>query len=276
MYETIRFEVDRGVGVLTLNRPRVLNAISGKMIDEIMDLQSRVERDPEVNVLVLAGAGQSFCAGYDLKEADAGADEDPAAPNLLDARHRLELCCDMTMGFWHCRKPTISAVHGHCLAGGCELALACDITIASEDALFGEPELRFGAGIVCLILPWLTGPKQAKELIFTGNDRIPAGRALAMGLVNRVVPEGEARAAAMEMARQIAVMDEHAMALSKTAINRTYEIMGLREAMRAGVDLDVEITCLDTPDRRRFREISRREGLKAALAWRDARFDRET
>ena len=193
MYETIQFEVDRGVGVLTLNRPRVLNAISGKMIEEIMDLQSRVERDPEVNVLVLAGAGRSFCAGYDLKEADAGAEEDPAAPDLLDARHRLELCCDMTMGFWHCRKPTVSAVHGHCLAGGCELALACDITIASEDALFGEPELRFGAGIVCLILPWLTGPKQAKELIFTGNDRIPAERALAMGLVNRVVPEGEAR-----------------------------------------------------------------------------------
>ena len=121
---------------------------------------------------------------------------------------------------------------------------------------------------------WLTGPKQAKELIFTGNDRIAAERALAMGLVNRVVPEGEALAAAMEMAGQIAVMDEQAMALSKAAINRTYEIMGLREAMQIGVDLDVEITCLDTPDRRQFREISRREGLKAALAWRDARFDR--
>ena len=233
-----------------------------------------MEADPEVNVLVLAGAGRFFCAGYDLKEADAAAGEDPAPPDLLDTRQRLERCCDMTMGFWHLGKPTLSAVHGHCLAGGCELALACDITIASEDALFGEPELRFGAGIVCLILPWLTGPKQAKELIFTGNDRIPAARALAMGLVNRVVPEGRALAAAMEMARQIAVMDEHAMTLSKAAINRTYEIMGLREAMRAGVDLDVEITCLDNPDRRRFREISRREGLKAALTWRDARFDR--
>ena len=272
MYETIQFEVDRGVGVLTLNRPRVLNAISGAMIGEIMDVQSRVETDPEVNVLVLAGSGRSFCAGYDLKEADEGKEE-AAAPDLLDTRRRLELCCDMTMGFWHCRKPTISAVHGHCLAGGCELALACDITVASEDAIFGEPELRFGAGIVCLILPWLTGPKQAKELIFTGNDRIPAARALEMGLVNRVVPQGRALEAAMEMAGQIAVMDEQAMALSKAALNRTYEIMGLREAMRTGVDLDVEITCLDTPDRQRFREISRREGLKAALAWRDSRFD---
>lgn len=275
MYETIQFEADRGIGVLTLQRPRVLNAISRAMVEEIVDVQSRVETDPAVNVLVLAGAGRSFCAGYDLKEADAG-EESASAPDLLDARRRLERCCDMTMGFWHCRKPTISAVHGHCLAGGCELALACDITIASEDALFGEPELRFGAGIVCMILPWLTGPKQAKELIFTGNDRIPAERALAMGLVNRVVPEGQALEVAMEMARQIAVMDEPAMALTKSAINRSYEIMGLREAMRSGVDLDVEITCLDTPDRQRFREISRREGLRAALAWRDARFDRET
>ena len=262
--------------MLTLNRPRVLNAISSAMIDEIMDVQARVAKDPEVNVLVLAGAGRSFSAGYDLKEADAGTQGEPPPPDLLATRHKLELCCDMTMGFWHCPKPTISAVHGHCLAGGCEVALACDINIASEDAVFGDPELRFGAGIVCLILPWLTGPKQAKELIFTGNDRIPAERALAMGLVNRVVPQGRALEAAMEMAGQIAVMDEQALALSKAAINRTYEIMGLREALQSGVDLDVEITCLDTPDRRQFREISVREGLRAALAWRDARFDRES
>ena len=274
MYETIRFEVERGIGVLTLERPRVLNAINHKMVDEIMDVQSRVESDSSVNVLVLNGSGRAFCAGYDLKEADAGRDEDHG-PDLLGTRQLLQRDCDMTMGFWHCRKPTLSAVHGHCLAGGCELALACDITIASEDALFGEPELRFGAGIVCLILPWLTGPKQAKELIFTGNDQIPAERALAMGLINRVVPEGQALSAAMDMARQIAVMDEQALALSKAAINRTYEIMGLREAIQSAVDLDVEISCLDTPDRRRFREISRRDGLRAALAWRDARFDRE-
>ena len=185
----------------------------------------------------------------------------------------------MTMGFWHCRE----AHHCRpCTAtawpAAAKLALACDVTIASEDAMFGEPELRFGAGIVCLILPWLTGPKQAKELIFTGNDRVPAERALAMGLVNQVsCPKGGALDAAMDMARQIAVMDEHAIALSKAAINRTYEIMGLREAMRSPrVDLDVEITCLDTPDRRQFRQISVREGLKAALAWRDARFDRES
>ena len=91
------------------------------------------------------------------------------------------------MRFWHLSKPTIAAVSGYCLAGGCELALCCDITIATEDAIFGEPELKFGAGIVVMILPWLVGPKHAKEIILRGMDRIPAQQALRIGLINRVV-----------------------------------------------------------------------------------------
>jgi len=270
-YETIEFKIERGVALVTLNRPKQLNAINQRMVDELMAVQQRVEDDDGINALVLAGSGRSFCAGYDLKEADEG----ERKGGVLETRALLERDMDMTMGFWNCSKPTLSAVHGHCLAGGCELALACDMTIASIDARFGEPELRFGAGIVCMILPWVTGPKQAKELIFTGNDKISAERALSMGLINRVVPEGEALTATIEMAQQIAVMDEHAMVLSKKAINRAYEIMGMREAMQAALDLDVVITSLDTPDRQAFRDISKREGLKAALAWRDARFDNE-
>ena len=268
-YETITFEVEKGVGVLTMNRPDNLNAMNQKMVDEMMDVQARVETDAGVNVLVLTGAGRSFCAGYDLKEAYEGS----AERNLVTTRQLLKHDLEMTMGFWECSKPTLSAIHGHCLAGGCELALACDLSIASEDAIFGEPELRFGAGIVCMILPWLTGPKQAKELIFTGNDKISAERALAIGLINKVVPSGQALDATLEMARQIAVMDAHVMALSKQAINRAYEIMGMREALNAALDLDVEITSLDTPDSTKFKELARTEGLKAAIAWRDSRFE---
>ena len=83
------------------------------------------------------------------------------------------------MRFWHLSKPTIAAVSGYCLAGGCELALCCDITIASEDAIFGEPELKFGAGIVVMILPWLVGPKRAKEIILCGNGPYPRGTGAA-------------------------------------------------------------------------------------------------
>ena len=268
-YETITFEVEKGIGVLTMNRPDNLNAMNQKMVNEMMDVQKRVETDASVNVLVLTGSGRSFCAGYDLKEAYEGEGRN----DLVQTRQQLKHDLEMTMGFWECSKPTLSAIHGHCLAGGCELALACDLSIASEDAVFGEPELRFGAGIVCMILPWLTGPKQAKEMIFTGNDKITAERALAIGLINRVVPKGQHLDATMEMAQQIAVMDPHVMALSKQAINRTYEIMGMGEALNVAVDLDVEISSLDTPDSKKFKELARTEGLKAAIAWRDSRFD---
>ena len=256
-YETITFEVEKGVGVLTMNRPDNLNAMNQKMINEMMDVQTRVETDTSVNALVLTGSGRSFCAGYDLKEAY----EESGERNLAHTRQRLQHDLAMTMGFWECSKPTLSAIHGHCLAGGCELALACDLSIASEDAVFGEPELRFGAGIVCMILPWLTGPKQAKEMIFTGNDKITAERALAIGLINRVVPSGQHLQATIDMARQIAVMDTHVMALSKQAINRAYEIMGMREALNTAVDLDVEITSLDTPEGTKFRDLARSKGL---------------
>ena len=267
-YESVAFEVERGVGTLTLNRPEVLNAINQRMVDEVLEVQARAAADDSVRVVVLAGAGRAFSAGFDLKESDSGETRRGVAEN----RVMLQRDFDMIMGFWNCPKPTISAVHGYCLAGGCEMALACDITIASSDAMFGEPELRFGAGIVALILPWLTGPKQAKELLFTGNDRIPAERALAIGLVNRVVPEGGALAAAREMARAIAALDRDAVMMTKEAIHRAYAAMGMPEALKAALDIDVQITSLDTPDRQKFREISKRDGLKAAIAWRESRF----
>jgi enoyl-CoA hydratase len=257
-YQTIEFQAERAVAILTLARPQRLNAINQLMVDELLDAQARVAEDDAINALVVHGAGRSFCAGFDLQESDQGT----TRPGVAETRDLLQRDFDMTMGFWDCPKPTISAVHGHCLAGGCELALACDITIAAGDARFGEPELRFGAGIVCLILPWLTGPKQAKELLFTGNDRVSAERALAIGLINKVVPEGEALNAALEMAHGIAVMDTHAMRLTKTAVNRSYDMMGMRDALRAALELDVTITTLDTPDRLQFREISKRDGLK--------------
>ena len=176
------------------------------------------------------------------------------------------------MGFWHSPKPTIAAVHGYCLAGACEIALACDITIAGEDSFFGEPELRFGAGIVAMLMPWMTGPKQAKELLFTGNDRVPAKRALEIGIINKVVAAGEHVNEAKKMAREIAVMDREAVVLTKEAIHRAYDAMGMRQALQHAVDIDVQITSLDTPDRMKFREVSKKDGLKAALAWRESRF----
>jgi enoyl-CoA hydratase/carnithine racemase len=213
------------------------------------------------------GAGRSFSAGFDLKESAQVTRKGEA-----DWRPVFEADLEVIMRFWHSPLPTVSAVHGACMAGACELALACDITVAAEDARFGEPELKFGAGVVALLLPWLTGPKQAKELLLTGNDRLTAAEALRIGLINRVVPEGGHLEAALQIARTMAVMDRDALRMTKQAINRSYEIMGLAEALAAGLESGVGIACLDTPERRSFDEIARKDGLKAALAWRESRF----
>ena len=182
--ETLRFERrDDGIAVIALNRPERLNAINRRMIAEVHEALDTVEADPALRVLVIHGEGRAFCSGFDLK------DDAAAAPSGVTTwRRLLKQDFDFMTRFWDLAKPTIAAVHGYCLAGGCELAMACDITIAGEDAIFGEPELRFGSGIVALLLPWLTGPKKAKELLLTGNDKVSAEDALAMGMINRVVP----------------------------------------------------------------------------------------
>ena len=194
------------------------------------------------------------------------------APSGFDAwREILDRDFAAVMRFWHCKKPTIAAVQGYCLAGGCELALACDITIAAEDAVFGEPELKFGAGIVVMILPWLVGPKRAKEIMLTGADRIPAAEAARIGLVNRVVPADQVEAAALALARHIAVIDlPWCSRPSGRSTSRSR--YGTRHALDAALDIDLAIEGEGSADKRRFMEIARKEGLRRPIAWRDARF----
>jgi enoyl-CoA hydratase len=266
-YETILYETRGAIALVTLNRPQRLNAMNAAMLRELHLAMDAAEADAAVRAIVLGGAGAGFCSGFDLKEQ---AEAQPAG--VAQWRGLLRRDFDAIMRFWHSPKPTISAVRGPCLAGGCELALACDITVAAEDAVFGEPELRFGAGIVVMLLPWLAGPKRAKQLLFTGDDKLKARRAEAMGLVNEVVPTGTELERALAIAGGLAVIDAMALRETKRAINRTYEIMGMGEALEAALDIDLQIEGEGTADKRQFMEIARRQGLRAAIAWRDARF----
>ena len=266
-YQTIRLERSGVVALLTLSRPERLNAIDKRMLGELQRAVDAVERDDEIRVLVVKGAGGNFSSGFDLKE------QMEARPTGFDVwREILDRDFSAVMRFWHCKKPTIAAVQGYCLAGGCELALACDITIAAEDAIFGEPELKFGAGIVVMILPWLVGPKIAKEIILLGEDRVPAARAKEIGIVNRIVPAGELEARALAMARHIATIDASLVKRTKQAINRAVEAQGMLGALEEALALDLMIEGEGCPDKIAFMDIARREGLKSALAWRDARF----
>jgi enoyl-CoA hydratase len=266
-YQTIHLARSGTVALLTLARPERLNAIDKRMLNELQQALDEVERDDDLRVLVVQGAGGNFSSGFDLKE------QMEARPTGPDAwRQILDRDFSTVMRFWHLRKPTIAAVQGYCLAGGCELALACDITIAAEDAIFGEPELKFGAGIVVMILPWLVGPKRAKEIILTGADRIAAPEAARIGLINRVVPPDQVEAAALALAQHIAVIDPALVQQTKRAINQSFEIMGLVDALDAALDIDLAIEGKGSDDKRKFMEIARKDGLRQAIAWRDARF----
>jgi len=256
---------------IELNRPQRLNALSRSTLLELNAALDFAEADIDVRAIVISGAGKAFSSGFDLKEQLERA---PQGSEIW--REILDLDFTTTMRFWHSPKPTIAAVHGPCLAGAFELALACDVTIASDDATFGEPELRFGAGIVTMLLPWVTGPKQAKEIILAGLDKIDAASALRLGLVNRVTPVGQHLTQALKLAQTLAVIDPHLVKETKRAINRSYEVRGLTIALDAALDIDHGIESHGSPDKREFMRIARSEGLKAALAWRDKRFATES
>ena len=272
MTDPVLLEEDLGpVRRLTLNRPEVLNALSAELVDALSAALARAATDEGVRVVVIRGAGRAFCAGYDLKEeAEQHAEHGP--PDATGWREELAHSVERMLELFDHPKPAIAAVHGYCLAGGCDLMMMCDLAVASDDALFGEPEIRFGSGVVTMVMPWLVGARKAKELLFTGQDRISAGEALGIGLVNRVVPRDRLEGETLALARQIAVLDPVAISLTKRSINTAWEIAGFRQALRANVDLDAEIESAEVPERIEFNRIRGEQGLRAAIAWRDARF----
>ncbi len=272
-FNTVGYDRDGPVALIALNRPEKLNAINAQMVTELGAVLAQAESDDSIKAIVVYGNGRAFSAGFDLET-----NWEPG--NASSIRRELKKDFELIMRFWDSPKPTVAAVHKYCFGSAMELAVACDVTVSSDDCRFGAPEVRFGSGIVCLILPWLIGGKQAKELLLTGDDRVSADRALALGLVNHVVAEGQQLDAAVKIARRMALNDEHAVRLTKRAINRSFEIMGFRQALREALQTDVEIEMADTPESREFNRILSEKGVKAAVLWREERIlgqtDRET
>lgn len=265
--EAIETRMEGHVGVISLNRPQVLNAIDSVLVEEVNAVMTQWRDDDAVRAILLHGNGRAFSAGFDMKES-----ADRTDVGIHDWRVVLERDFDFIMQFWDHPKPTLAAVHGFCLAGAFELALACDVTVAAEGTRFGEPEVRFGAGIVAMLLPWSVGPKKAKEWILTGNDRVSCEEALAAGAINHVVPPEQLMEESLRIARDMASAASVAVRGSKRAINRSYEIMGMRQAMLAALETDLVITSDGGPEKEEFNRIRREQGLKAALEWRDAKF----
>jgi len=265
-FETIELNVEDQVAVLSLNRPRSLNAINRLMMREVKEAMDACNADASVGAIVVHGNGRAFCAGFDIKEGGQ------VQRNAEQWRTALREDLDFMLLFWDSPKPTVAAVHGYCLAGGFEIALSCDLTVAAEGTRFGEPEVRIGSSVFYMLLPWMTTPKVAKELLLTGIDKVDAQRALSVGLVNEVVPAGTEKQRAMELARGLAIASPTVMRLTKHAINQQYEAMGLRAALLAAIDTAAVVEATGREDRAEFDRIRERDGLRAALDWRNARY----
>jgi enoyl-CoA hydratase len=266
----VRYETDDKVGLITLDRADKLNAINAAMKEEIIAAFARADKDPAVSVIVLRAEGRSFSAGFDIGHSpDRGKDSGAADPNTWDPI--LHRSFDFGMAPWSATKPVIASVQGHVLGGGNELVLMCDLTIAADDAKFGEPEVRFSHLGPLMVLPWFIGLKRARELLFFG-DMIDAKTALAYGMVNKVVAAAELRTATLKYAKRLSLISPEALRWGKRIINRGAEIAGFKAALEAGVDSFVSLYATQTEVGREFGRIAKEQNLKAALEWRAAQF----
>src|SRR6266542_4335557 len=256
------------ISIVTLNRGDKLNAISADVKRQLVERFHEADRDPATSVVVLRAEGRSFCAGYDISPSPARA---ARKGNALAWHASLTDDVALEMTPWDMTKPVIASVQGHCLGGGCELVMLCDLTIAADDALFGEPEIRFSNVGPALIMPFIIGLKRAREMLYLGEP-IDAQTALAYGMVNRVVPRAELEAATMKLARRMALISLEALAATKLAINRGADAAGLRNALRAGLDVLAPLYAARTEVGLKFDELREKEGLGAALRWRAAQF----
>ena len=266
--QLVTYAVDGRVGIVTLNRPDKLNAISGDLKHALVERFREADGDAATSVVVLRAEGRSFCAGYDISPN----------PDRATRRHdalawHTSLTDDVALEMtpWDMVKPVIASVQGHCLGGGCELAMLCDLTIAADDAVFGEPEIRFSNVGPALVMPFVIGLKRARELLYLG-DTIDAQTALQYGMVNRVVPRAELQAATLKFARRLALIAPEALAGTKRGINRGAEAAGFRSAILAGLDVVAPLYAARTEVGLKFDEIREKEGLGAALRWRAAQF----
>jgi enoyl-CoA hydratase len=267
MTDAVLYETRGPAAWITLNRPEKLNALNKPVLAGLHEALDRAGADDEVKVVVVTGAGErAFSAGYDLADEAAG-----SYGGAHDWHHVLGVDIDATMRLWAFPKPTIAAVRGYCLAGGCELAMACDIVVSGASGRFGEPEIRYGSGPVTLLMPFILGQKKTNELLFTG-DMIDAEAAERAGMINRVVADDQVDAEVEALVGKIAPTPLPVLRLTKIALIRAFEAMGLREAVNMNLDLSSMLNAADTPEQREFMEIVKSQGLKAALAWRDSRY----
>lgn len=269
-FKTLKYAVTGRIARITLHRPHRLNAIDERMPGEIERAVAEANADDRVHVIVLAGAGRAFCAGYDLKrfaERARGA-RPPALPwdPMRDYRF-MKANTDAFLALWRSYKPVMCKVHGYAVAGGSDIALCSDLVVMAEDARIGYMPARVWGCPTTAMWVYRLGPEKAKRLLFTG-DTIDGKTAKAWGLVYDAVPAAELDAAVEALAERIAGVPKNQLMMQKLVINQALENMGLATTVMIATLFDG--IARHTPEGSWFQSYARAHGFHAAVAWRDS------
>ena len=282
-YKSILYEKKGGIATITLNRPEKLNALdsgTGSIVSEVMLASKDAADDPGVKVVIIKAAGRAFSSGYDLTQVSEGKTEGliparakPESEKLpLDwVEMEIEHRSNWIDAIWTNPKPFIAQVHGFCLAGGLDLAMVCDMVIASDDAAFAYPAVRYGSIAVTPIWWLMVGLHKAKEMVLTGN-MVTAKEMYDLGAVNKVVPKDKLEEEVGKLANEMVKMPAAGQQLNKMAVNDFFDILGLQTALKhVNVIGGVVHTSRDEFGKK-FWKIVGEKGLKAALEVRDKMF----
>lgn len=269
-YRSIRYEVEERVATITLARPDRLNAIDQYMPAEIRRAVERAQADDGVHVIVVTGEGRAFCSGYDLKEFAERPDAPYSQPMPWDPMVDFEMMFANTQDFmalWRSYKPTVAKVRGYAVAGGSDIALACDLVIMSHDAQIGYPPARVWGCPTTAMWVYRLGPERAKRMLLTG-DLIDGQEAADIGLVLESVPDDQLDQRVRELAERMASVPRNQLMMHKLMINQAVDSMGLLQTQMIATIFD-GIT-RHSPEGMWFKQRAEAVGFAQAVRERDS------
>ncbi|MEO6958124.1 MAG: enoyl-CoA hydratase-related protein [Antricoccus sp.] len=272
-FAEIQYSVTDRVATITLDVPDQHNRLSFKMRREIVAALHRAEADDVVSVVLIRANGPSFCAGYDLKAAPEPGHQQTHSAEFGWTDQFTRGCVADWMTIWDLLKPVVAMVHGNCLAGGTELMSMCDIAFVADDARIGYPPMRGMSSPDVPYFPWKMTMAQAKYLQLTGNS-VTGSEAAQMGWVAKSFPADELESQTMRELRAISSVPTALLSTNKQSVNQAYEIMGMRTHIAQSWQFH-HLSMHVRPGAQQFAEVSREQGLKAALEWRDGIFRQE-